>query len=413
MDVVIRWFRVIGLPMLAVLASAPALAQPAATQDATVEGPLTAVITAMEGIVAVRTGPEQPWVKPTVGMTLTEGAEFRTGPKSALQFMIPPDQTITIDRATSVQLIRANFENGKVMTDLGLKYGRARYDIETAGREHDAKVRSPSSVLAVRGTSFISYDQPPFAPEAVSLEGRVAVRDVRKQVTVGSRGGGRSKVSGERDSAAQTALVDNYAGTRGPEAGRSTNENQLGLTITNFLTQPDLQVGVFEIIAESQAQATLDSLAVIGVVPNPGLAQFALSAFGTPGTNVNLTVTSPLGEVVTIANGPDNPVPSGGTYLNDGIVINPGESAFDEVFWTRTAPTGVYTVTQTLQSGTSSDTVLVILNDRNSNDPQQFGPINNTLTTRNPSATLQVNLQPTTPTVQRANTKAGKKTKPR
>lgn len=372
--------------------------QPAATQGAVAaDGSLTAVITAFQGIVSVRAGPDQPWVKPTVGMTLPEGAEFRTGPKSALQFTIPPDQTITIDRASSVQLIRANFENGKVVTDLGMKYGRTRYDIETAGREHDAKVRSPSAVLAVRGTSFIAYDQPPFAPEAVSLDGRVMVRDIRKQVSVGSRNGGRNKVTPDADSPAATALAENYQSARANEGARSTNENQLGITVQNFLTQPDLQVGVFEIFKESQAQATLDSLSVIGVLPNPGLASFELSAFGALGTDVDLTVTSPLGEVVTIANGFDNPVPSGGTYFNNGVVVTPGESAFDQVLWTTTAPPGVYTVTQTLKSGGSSDTILIIFNDKNLNEPQQFGPINNTLTSSNPSTTIQVNLQ-TTPT---------------
>lgn len=84
--------------------------------------------------------------------------------RSAVKFMIGDDQTVTLDRLGTIQILRANFENGKVFTDLGMKYGRTRYDIESTARDHDAKVRSPSSVLAVRGTKFISEDQPPFAP---------------------------------------------------------------------------------------------------------------------------------------------------------------------------------------------------------------------------------------------------------
>src|SRR2546421_56146 len=84
-----------------------------------------------------------------------------------------------------VEILRANFENGKVFTDLGMKYGRTRYDIEAAAREHDAKVRSPSSVLAVRGTQFIAQDEAPFPARAVSLDGRVMFRDAKKLVAFG------------------------------------------------------------------------------------------------------------------------------------------------------------------------------------------------------------------------------------
>lgn len=397
---------VVALPPLAGLAARtqPADAAPAATQGAqTPDGPLTAVVTAFEGIVAVRPAPDAPWTKPTVGMQLQEGAEFRTGPKSAIQFQIPPDQTITLDRLGVVQLIRANFTDGKVITDLGMKYGRTRYDIEAAGREHDARVRSPSSVLAVRGTSFLAYDQPPFAHEAVSLEGRVQVRDIRKQVTIGARrNAAKARVTANEGSAAETARVATYQTARTTEGARSGNENQLGLTVQNFLTEPDLQVGVFEIFATAQAEATLNSLNVIGVLPNPGLASFELAFGGSPNADVDLIVTSPLGEVVTIANDFNNPVPSGGTYFVNAPADPTGVGGFDQVLWTTTAPTGVYTVEQVLKSGASADTSLIVLSDKNSSDPQVFGPINNTLTPSNPRSTLQLNLTPTEQAGQRS-----------
>jgi hypothetical protein len=362
------------------------------------EGPLTAVITAFEGLASVRPSPDAPWVKPTVGMQLSEGAEFRTGPKGVIQFMITSDQTITLDRLGTVQLVRATFENGQVMTDLGLKYGRARVDIEAAGREHDAKVRSPSSVLAVRGTKFLAYDQPPFPPEAISLEGRVQVRDIRRQVAIGSRAAGKAKVTPADASAADNAKSGTYVALRGD--ARSTNENQLGLTVQNFLTNPDLQVGVFEIFKEAQAQATLEGISVVGVVPNPGLAAFTLAITGgSPGVDVDLVVTSPLGEVVTIANaivegdpGASSLVPSGGGYAFN----LPGVGGGDQVLWTRTAPAGVYTVQQNLNpsTGSTASTSLVVQNDISSSNPVQFGPINTTLSTANPSSTFQVNLQP-------------------
>src|SRR2546430_8961390 len=116
------------------------------------EGPIKVKVTGVQGIVQFRTGADGKWEKAAEGTELSEGAELRTGPRSAVRFMIGDDQTVTLDRLGTIQILKANFENGKVFTDLGMKYGRTRYDIESAAREHDAKVRSPSSVLAGGGT---------------------------------------------------------------------------------------------------------------------------------------------------------------------------------------------------------------------------------------------------------------------
>src|SRR5437870_4287929 len=59
---------------------------------------LKATVTGVEGLVQVRAADDQPWQKASVGMEVGENAEFRTGPKSAVRFVIPPDQTITLDR---------------------------------------------------------------------------------------------------------------------------------------------------------------------------------------------------------------------------------------------------------------------------------------------------------------------------
>src|SRR5438067_3899258 len=142
--------------------------------------PIKVKITGVQGIVQFRTAPDAKWEKAAEGVELTEGAELRTGPRSAVRFMIGDDQTVTLDRLGTIQILRATFESGKVFTDLGMKYGRTRYDIESAARDHDAKVRSPSSVLAVRGTKFISQDEAPFPARAISLSGRVMFRDAKK-----------------------------------------------------------------------------------------------------------------------------------------------------------------------------------------------------------------------------------------
>src|SRR5438309_682641 len=129
---------IVAIPLLVacVAATSSARTQPSsttqrATTSAQQEGRLRATITGFEGMVQVRTSSDQPWEKAVSGMELTEGAEFRTGPRSAVRFSLGPDQTITLDCLGTVQLLRANFKNGKLTTDIGLKYGRTRYDIES------------------------------------------------------------------------------------------------------------------------------------------------------------------------------------------------------------------------------------------------------------------------------------------
>src|SRR3954470_14036639 len=175
---------------------------------------LTATITAIEGIVQVRQSEEAAWQKATVGMKLGEGAEFRTGPRSAVRFEIPPDQTITLDRLGTVKLIEAIQRTDSVKTDLGMKYGRVRYDVEAAGLAHDSTIHSPGSALAVRGTQVSYYDQPPFAPQATSLTGRAQFRNQRRQM-VAFGGKAKAKVDAASDSPAHLALAESM--TQMPE----------------------------------------------------------------------------------------------------------------------------------------------------------------------------------------------------
>lgn len=197
---------VISAPLLANLqATAPTAGQ---SDSAAPRGSeqLQATVSAVEGLVQVRSAEDQPWQKATVGMTVGENAEFRTGPRSAVQFQIPPDQTITLDRLGTVKVLQAVLDNGKVKTALGMKYGRTRYDIEAAGREHEATISSPSSTLAVRGTKFSAYDQRPFPAVATSLTGRVEFRDFKKRVSFGRAGQGKTQVDTENPNAAAKAL---------------------------------------------------------------------------------------------------------------------------------------------------------------------------------------------------------------
>src|SRR5450432_1608617 len=176
--------------------------QPAA--DANQNGPMRATIVNITGHVQVRMGRDQPWQAAKEQMVLEEGSAVRTGPRSTVQFVIPPDQTITLDRLGTLEILRANLENGKIMTDLGMKYGRTNYDIDAAGRAHDAKVHSPGAVLAIRGTRVSLYDQPPFTPQAESFTGRAMFGYAKRTVPVVSKS--YAKVVAGSGGAADTAL---------------------------------------------------------------------------------------------------------------------------------------------------------------------------------------------------------------
>ena len=120
---------------------------------------LTATIVAVSGVVQVREAEDKPWKRAEPGARIGMGAEFRTGMRSAVRFVIPPDQIVTLDRLGTIKVINAaQSEDGKVATDLGMKYGRTRYQIEAGGDvEHQTSISSPSAVLAVRG-SDVTYN---------------------------------------------------------------------------------------------------------------------------------------------------------------------------------------------------------------------------------------------------------------
>jgi hypothetical protein len=258
--------------------------QPTTTGAAGEAQKLTVIVTGIEGSVRVRANDAAAWQKVELGMELTEDAEFQTGPRSAVRFVIPPDQTITLDRLGTVKVVRAIEENGTIKTDLGMKYGRTRYDIDAGGRQHEAAIRSPSSTLAVRGTQVSLYDQRPFIPEAVSLTGRANFRDFRKSLAFGGPGAGKTKVSQAASSAAAYAMEQAVVDPTIARA-RTAQEQQLVDTL--------ISRGSFVFF---DRQAGID-VVTGGIPPNdrqlrsilPGKLNFVLRWSGNADLNLNIS----------------------------------------------------------------------------------------------------------------------------
>ncbi len=326
--------------------SGAAAAQENAATAPAPQGKLSATITDVQGIVQVREGEDGPWRKVTVGMVLGEGAEFRTGPRSAVRFTIPPDQTVTLDRLGTVKLIEAVNDGQKVKTDLGMKYGRVRYDIEAAGLEHDSVIHSPGSALAVRGTRVSLYDQPPFAPEAVSFTGRAAFRNQRNQLVGFGAKGAKTEIRSKDDSPAQTAASNATIHSGGLEV------TEYQLSQVRFLTAHQ---------SETLGQVVSSKLPVTNAeLPSllTGGLDFVLR-WQVPGNqfaDLNLIVRTPKGEVMgnppfILSLMPNNPVlqhavgqdlppttPSGGQMGLNSI----GPAGFEMGSFASTFPKGVY-----------------------------------------------------------------------
>jgi hypothetical protein len=147
-----------------------------------------------------------------------------------VRFIIPPDHTITLDRLGVCKLLEAIRIGKRTKTDLGMNYGRVRYDIEAGGAEHDSTIHSPGSTLAVRGTIFNLTDEGGFPPVAVSLSGPVKFTDSAGNVETFGGAAGKAVIISGTQGAANTALNTTYVDPTS-STGRTTDEKQAVLTL--------------------------------------------------------------------------------------------------------------------------------------------------------------------------------------
>jgi hypothetical protein len=252
------------------------------------DGPLKMTITDVRGTCQYRVPPEESWKKAEKDTNLSEGAEIRTGVKSAVQLQIRPDQTITIDRLGVMKIDRAALASGKFVTAVSMPYGRTRYDIDASNREYDATVRSPNSTLGIRGTRVSLLDQRPFPPEAVSLTGTAQFRNMRRRVVaLGARGEGKVKIVGDKSSAAafalEEAVVDPTTGV-----ARTNSEQPLiaSLLSRGAVFEFDRNLGVPIVSGGTVPQTDAELTPLL-----PGNLNF-VARWGTD-VNINLLVSTP------------------------------------------------------------------------------------------------------------------------
>ena len=348
-------------------ATAPATTTTTSTMPADAT-PLVATITSVKGAVEVRAAEGQPWQKAAVGMKIDQGAEIRTGLRSAVQFVVGKDQTITLDRLGTVTVLQAFESRGKAKTDLGLKYGRARYDIKKTDLEHESTIRSPGSTLAIRGTDVIYEDQAPWVPRAISRKGRAEFRNYRRQF-VAFGGNKRAAVSAESDSPADEAIAATRADPRGVFAGRTASEEELVITLQS--------IGGFDAKDARALAAGFQGFGgTIAAVPDvPGPLDFQLawqSVSQTPGpTNINLSVTDPSGATATALNPTIGTGSSTGMHMGDDMGAS-GVGA-ENVAWGLFFPAGTYTVTANHAGGDDAQIFIQAFQGQSAEAIKAFG----------------------------------------
>jgi hypothetical protein len=231
------------------------------TADKPAAEKIQATIREVKGIVQYRTGDDQPWQKVAEGMVLDVGVEFRTGPRSSVTFHLPPDQVITLDRLGTLKLLDAinNDDSTIAKTELGMRYGRTRYQVEGAQDvEHHATIRSPSATLAIRGTQDVTLtDQRPGRASASSKGTRVYFRSTGSptQVVFGSNNDSSTQSVEEGDSSPAESTNRKRTVDAGPSNARSKNEFEL---INNYELYNGKQMnnqGVMSFRAQGPTQA--------------------------------------------------------------------------------------------------------------------------------------------------------------
>jgi hypothetical protein len=278
-------------------------------------------------------------------MAVDELAEFRTGVRSAVRIEIPPDQTITLDRMGVMKLVTAVRQAGVIRTEVGMKYGRTRYDIEEAGEDHVSTLTSPSSTLAIRGTRVSLYDQRPFRAEATSLTGRADFKDVRKQVAFGGKGAGKTKVNTEQPNAAAASL---------------------SLTVVDpgvSLARTSAEAGIIDTLLSRGSTVSFDRDAGINVVRGgfpptdaqlvpalPGVLNFVVR--WDTNSDLNLSVSSPggggAGEFLYPVAGFDTNASGGRTAFDHRGGAHGG---IEIAYWPADFPKGLYGLGIVLVSG--------------------------------------------------------------
>ncbi|MGA2230609.1 MAG: hypothetical protein ABSH22_06890 [Tepidisphaeraceae bacterium] len=365
------------------MTAAPVIAQDsgatagAAATTQTTSKNLRIVVTAVQGQAEVKFDASSPWQKVVKGMELPVGCQIRTGIPGSVQFMVGDDEVYRVDRLSLVQVVLADESEQKIKTVVGMTYGRVSKDVDAPVEPHDDTIVSPGSTLATRGTRVSLYDQPPYAPEAVSLTGAAVFRNLHGLlVQLGAKNAGTAKVDGNSTSPAQFQASSTFVDPQGSFAGRTQPEFQAAVNMSglpppiapNVILAPADMQGVMNLFANAMGGGNMNGSGGRNnggggsFDTTAGVLMFPLTWTGPANTVVDFSVQSPAGNTVSAV----HPMTHNGGMFLTGPQFSDTANAMglgsQEIDWgnltSGTFPDGTYTITETLE-GTSIDHVLV------------------------------------------------------
>ena len=361
---------------------------------------LVATVASVQGMAEVRDDENAKWRMAKVGMTFPVGGEVRTGPKSKLVFTLPPEQLVTVDRVTTVKILEAAKGSANFRSDLGMLYGRMRYDVEAGGLEHEAIIRAPSSALAVRGTSVEVSDDAfggnvmlcrGLADATVGGSRKIEMRKDEQSVAAPTTQPTTQPVAYVRridpvaglncirvNSQYQTVAASNY-GASAAATSKSEGLSDQEQTVVGYnSTAGGLQAGLHPFVPGSGSGGG-SGLSGGGTTPPPtptvgeGILTFSLTWTGDGSTgmglpDLDLAVTSPTGKKFSPAVNPG--VSSEGVIVSAKGPVGPDATAgVQTVHWPKNCPAGTYNYS-VHYNGTgdlATFTVQVVLNGKQIN----------------------------------------------
>ena len=327
---------------------------------------LKITIIAVQGFAQVKQSADQPWVRAQVGIELSPGSDVRTNVRSVVQIKIEPGQTITLDRLGTIKIIEAVKQGNTVKTDVGMRYGRTSYQVEADKEEHDAKLHTPGTVMAIRGTGTVSQSDA-YTESTTVVTGRISNTDKMTKTTYSVNAMGKATVTSSQFNPAQTAMNRTENNPRGQFAGLDRSEHEIirndpsdrfaqrNGTPTLANTKQDEFNNNFETMVQPMFQMAGSSSddGTKHTVLQDTTIQFFLMWSGGPAPNLNFDVTDPTGFNLNATNMVARP----GTNLagnHGGDDMGGASTGFESVVYGPNSFDGEYKLRITVGPGTPS-----------------------------------------------------------
>lgn len=212
---------------------------------------LQARIIDVSGKARWRASPDSEWKDAAVNDDLSPGAEVRTGMRSRVTLRFR-NATVLVDSSTNFSIPTIEQEGDVLRTIAAVRSGRADFKVDKVGLQNDFKVVTPSTTLAVRGTSFSTVTGPLKGVEIVGARENairaIEVRYAALNQTVEMSGGAEAKSTSGTPNPTEHAL------------GTTFNVPQAGM----IASKEEAQQGAFT--GSSAPQTQRQTVATVGSV---------------------------------------------------------------------------------------------------------------------------------------------------